>query len=297
MPPSRRVSEKAKEVEEIRNLIHQYRVLGMASLQKVRATQLQELRRKLKDTALLRVTKNTVMRWAIDQCGDKPGLKEFMEHLSGTSIFLFTNLNPFRLVLLLQKSRVKTVARAGDVAAQDVKVPAGNTGLPPGRIISQLNAAGLATRIEAGSVWITRETMVARKGQVIDETLASVLSKLGIKPVETGLTMKLAYDDGTLITEEQMQLDLEETRRSLEEAHVHAFNLSLSAAYPLPENIDFLLQRTHLEAYRLAINASVLNRETAADLVRKAHVEMLSLSRRIAMTKEEAAPVDPVQKG
>lgn len=297
MPPSRRVAEKAEEVEEIKGLIHQYSVLGMASLQKVRANQLQELRTKLADTALLRVTKNTVIKRAIDQCGDKPGLKEFEENLSGPSIFLFTNLNPFRLVLILQKSRVKTVARAGDVASQDVIVPAGNTGLPPGRIISQLNAAGLATRIETGSVWINRETVVAKKGEVIDETLASVLSKLGIKPVDAGLTMRMAYDDGTLITEEQMQIDLEEIRSNVEEAHASAFNLSLSAAYPLPENINLLLQRTHQEAYRLAINASVTTRDTMADLVMRAHMEMLSLSRRIAMTKEEAAPADTVQKG
>jgi len=117
-------SEKTKEVEEIEDLIKQYSVLGVASLQKVRAPQLQELRRKLADSAQLRVTKNTIVKRAIGKCKDKPRLESLEEHLTGTNIFLFTNLNPFKLALLLHKSRVKTTAKAGDTAAEDVIVPA-----------------------------------------------------------------------------------------------------------------------------------------------------------------------------
>ena len=289
-------SEKAEKAEEIKGLIHRHRVIGAASLQKVRAAQLQELRRKLEATVHLRVTKNIIMKRAIAECKDKPGLKKFEEHLSGPNIFLFTDLNPFKLVFLLERSKAKTGARAGDTAAHDVVVPAGNTGLPPGPIISQLSAVGLPTRIESGSVRITRDTMVVKKGEVITARLAPVLSKLGIKPVEVGLAMKVAYDDGILITEEQMRLDLEETRRSLEEAHAQAFNLSLNAAYPLPENITSLLQTAYHGAHTLILNAGIPTPDTIADLVRKAHMEMLSLSRRVAIINERTAPANSIQK-
>jgi large subunit ribosomal protein L10 len=282
MPSRQAAPEKVEEVEELKELIHQYKVVGAASLEKVRAAQLQELRKKLEKSALLRVTKNTITKRAIAQCEDKPELKKLTEHLSGSNILLFTNLNPFKLALLLKKSKVKTTAKAGDKAADDVIVPAGNTGLPPGPIISQLNAVGLPTRIESGSVWITRDTKVAKKGDIIDTRLAGVLSKLGIKPVEAGLTIKAAYDNGLIITQEQMELNLEESKRKIQEAHAHAFNLSVSAAYPLPENINSLLQTAHQEAYRLAINAEIYSRETMADIIRKAHTEMLSLSARLS---------------
>jgi len=269
--------EKAEEVEEIKNFIQQYKVLGVARLQKVRAAQLQELRRKLEDSAYFHVIKNTIMRRAVAECKDKPGLEGLEEHLTGSNIFLFTNLNPFKLALLLHKSRVKTTAKAGDTAAQDVIVPAGNTGLPPGPIISQFAAVGLSTRIEAGSVWITRDTLVTKKGDIIEARLASVLSKLGLKPVEAELTMKVAYDNGLIITEEQMLLDLEEVRRGFEEVHALALNLSLNAAFPTPENMALLLQVGHHEAYALALNRGVPTSDTIADLIRKAHTEMLSL--------------------
>jgi len=288
---------KTEEVDEIKSLIQRYKDVGVASLQKVRAAQLQELKRKLEKSAHFRVAKNTIIRRAIEECKDKPELKNLEKYLSGSNIFLFTDLNPFKLAILLERSKVKTTAKAGDIAAFDVTVPAGNTGLPPGPIISQFTAVGLPTRIESGSVWVSRDTLVAKKGEVITARLASVLSKLGIKPVEIGLVMKAVCDEGLILTEEQLRLDLDEFQRSIGEAHAYAFNLSLSAAYPLPENIHFLLQIAHHEAYALAFNAGIPTRETIVDLIRKAHTEMLSLSTRLATVNEKTVPAGSVQKG
>lgn len=67
--------EKTKEVDEVRDLIKQYKSVGVANLQKVRAAQLQELKKKLENSAHLHVTKNTLVRRAIDECKDKPGIE------------------------------------------------------------------------------------------------------------------------------------------------------------------------------------------------------------------------------
>ena len=281
MSTHRTALEKAEEVEEVKGLIQRHKVIGVAGLQKVRAAQLQELRRKLEGNVYLRVIKNIMVKRAIAKCEEKPRLKELEEHLSGSNIYLFTNINPFELVLLLEKSRVKTTAKAGDIAAHDVIVPAGNTGLPPGPIIAQFGAIGLRTRIEAGSVWVNRDTLVAKKEDVITSRLASALSKLGIKSVEVGLTLRVAYDEGLVINEEQLRLDLEGIRLNIEEAYTRALNLSLGVAYPLPENIDLLLQMAHQRSYQLALHAGVFTPSTVVDLVRKAYAEMLSLISRL----------------
>ena len=288
---------KAEAVQEIKSFLQQYNAVGVASLRKVRAAQLQELRRKLEKSAYLLVVKNSIIKRAIAECKDKPRLENLEDHLAGSNIYLFTNLNPFKLVFLLEKSRVKTTAKAGDTAAFDVTIPAGNTGLPPGPIISQFTAVGLPTRIEAGSVYVSRDTMVVKKGDVITARLAAVLSKLGIKPVEVGLTLKAVYDEGLIIVEEQLRVDLGEFRRSVEEAHAYAFNLSVNAAYPLPENIVFLLQAAHQKAYGLALNAGILTPDTVVDFVRRAHTEMLSLSASLATVNEKTVPASSVQKG
>jgi len=290
------VMQKAAQVEEITKLLNEHKAVGIASLQKVRAAQLQEMKKKLKDVANIRVIKNTLMRRAVTECKDKPSLEKLEPLLSGSNIFLFTDLNPFRLSLLLEKGRVKTTAKAGDIAAMDVVVPAGNTGQPPGPVISQLNSVGLPTRIEAGSVWINKDTMVAKTGDVINARLASVLSKLGIKPVEVGLILKSVYENGLLIMDDQLHIDLDSFRKNLTEASSDALNLSLNAGYITPDNASLLLLTAYREAFNLALNAGIPTSETIGDLLRKAHAEASNLSAKLPKAETKSAE-SSAQKG
>lgn len=296
MPSQQVLQQKISEVEETTQLITRHAVVGIASLQKVRAAQLQEFKKNLADKVYMRVIKNSLMKRAIENCTEKPELKKLMEYLTGANVFLFTDLNPFELALLLEKGKVRVTAKAGDIAAVDVIVSSGNTGQPPGPIISHLNAVGLPTRIESGSVWITKNTLVAKKGEVISRRLASVLSKLGMKPVEAGLSMKIAYDEGLMITEEQLRIDTDKTKQSVKDAHADAFALSLSIAYPTSQNIQILVQISHHEAYALSINSVIPTKETIRDLIRKAHVEMLSLSSRLPTLEEKVLSTEEAEK-
>jgi len=290
------ITAKAQEVEGIRNLILKHNALGIASLQKVRAAQLQEMKRKLRDIAKVQVIKNTLVKRAVAELKDKPNLEKLSDFISGSNLYLFTDLNPFKLALMLEKGRVLATAKAGDIAAMDVVVPAGNTGLPPGPVISQLGSVGLPTRIESGSVWVSRDTLVAKKGDVIDLRLAGVLSKLGIKAVEVGLIIKAIYENGLVFTDDQLHLDVEGFRKSILEAQSTALNLSLNAGYPMPENINMLLQTAHRKAFNLALNAAVPTSETIGDLLRKANVEAMSLSSKLPKTDVKAQEPS-VQKG
>jgi len=280
---------KADKVKEIKGLLSQYNSVAIASLEKVRSAQLQKLRQKLEESACLRVVKNSLITRAVSETENKAGLEKLEEYLTGPNLYLFTNLNPFKLVLLLEKSRVKATARAGDVAAFDVTVPAGNTGLPPGPIISQFTAVGLRTRIESGSVYVSKDTLVVKKGEPISAQLGSLLAKLGIKPVEVGLSLKVVYDDGVIITSENLTVDIDAFRRSIEEAYYFAFNLSLEASIILPENISYLVKLAHQKAYSLALNAGIINKDTVADLIRKANMEMQSLSEKLDEAEKKDA--------
>jgi large subunit ribosomal protein L10 len=286
--PSQQVLEgKAAEVEAIKELLQEYKSIGVASLQKVRAAQLQALKKNLAGQVYMKVLKNTLMKLAIDEL-QKEELKRLEEYLAGSNLLLFTDLNPFKLALLLERGKVKTTAKSGDIAAMDVVVPAGNTAQPPGPIISQLNAVGLPTRIESGSVWVSKDTLVVKKGEVINERLAGVLSKLGIKAVEAGLSMRAVLDEGLIITSDQLKIDVGATRRSLEQSNAEAFALSLSVAYPTSDNITTLLQFAHQKAFALSLGAAVPTKENIGDLIRKAHTEMQSLNSAVEKAKPQA---------
>jgi large subunit ribosomal protein L10 len=277
MPSQQILEEKIGEVEEIKELLTAYKYIGIASLHKVRAAQLQALKKNLTGKVYMRVLKNTLLKFAIEDL-KKDDLKKLEDHLGGSNLWLFTDLNPFKLALLLERGKVKTTAKSGDISAMDVVIPEGNTGQPPGPIISQLNAVGLPTRIESGSVWVSKDTLVVRKGEAISERLAAVLSKLGIKAVEAGLSMTAVLDEGLIITGDLLKVDVEATRENVKQSHSDAFALSLTIAYPTPENIIMLMQNAHQKAFALSLNAAVPTKETIADLIRKAHTEMLSLN-------------------
>jgi large subunit ribosomal protein L10 len=287
MPSQLVLEEKSGEVEEIKRWLVEYKSIGVASLRKVRATQLQELKKSLYGQVSMRVMKNTLMKIAIENMGETD-LKKLEPYLEGSNVLLFTNLNPFKLALLLEKGKVKTTAKSGDIAAMDVVVPQGNTAQPPGPIISQLNGVGLPTRIESGSVWVSKDTLVVRKGEEINERLASVLSKLGIKAVEAGLSMTAVYDEGLMVMEEQLHIDIDATRRSLQQNQAEAFALAMEITFTTPDTIKSLLQFAHQKAVSLSVGAAIPTKDTIADLIRKANAEMTSLSSAAEKTKPKA---------
>jgi large subunit ribosomal protein L10 len=288
MPSQQVLEEKSNEVEAIKDIFKEYKSIGIASLKKVRASQLQGLKKTMEGKVYLRVLKNTLIKIALEEM-DQVELKKLEEYLDGSNVFLFTDLNPFKLALLLERGKVKTTAKANDIAAMDVVIPASNTGQPPGPVISQLNAVGLPTRIENGSVWVSKDTLVVRKGEVINERLASVLSKLGIKAVELGISMRAVFDNGLIITGDQLKVDVAATRRSVESSNQEAFALALSISYTTKETIKPLLQEAHRKAIALSVGAAIPTKETIADLIRKANMEMNSLNSAVDKVKPKAA--------
>jgi len=195
------IRRKAQKVEKLVSSIDQYNVIAFASLHKVRAIQLQELAKRFRSDLLLKTVKNVLVKRALER-SPKKNINELTKHMVGSNLLLLTDMNPFKLSILLGKNKIKTKAKAGDIAQNDITIPAGNTGFPPGPAISELHEAGVRTRIESGSVWVTRDTIVAEMGEAIPAKVASILSKLGVKPLEVALQLVAAYDDGLIFTTE-----------------------------------------------------------------------------------------------
>jgi len=283
------IKRKAQRVDDLSNLINEYNVVAFASLNKVRAAQLQELTKRFRSEIFMKVSKNILVKRALEQ-SDKPKIQDLTKHLKGSNTLLFTNMNPFTLSLTLEKNKIRTTAKAGDIAPEDIIIPAGNTGLPPGPAISELNDAGIRTRIEAGSVWVIRETTVANKGEEIQPRIASVLSKLDIKPLEVGLRVVAAYEDGLVFSTDQLLPDIEALRIQFADAAAHAHNLAIASSYPTSQTIGSLLQLAHLNARNLAVNATYPTSATITDIIVKAYQHMQALTQELAKINKDAVP-------
>ena len=282
-------NKKSKKVDELIELINNYKVIGVANLYKVRSVQQQELTKKFRSEISMRVTKNIVLKRALKKC-NKAKIEQLIDYIKGSNILLFTNMNPFKLTNLLDKSKIKMTAKAGDKAPNEILIPSGNTGLPPGPAISELHEAGIRTRIEGGSVWVLQDTVVAKKGGVISPKVASVLSKLGVKPLEVGLKVVVAYDDGLIITSDQLTFNLDKVKEQIEECFGKAIGLAVSIAYPTKETITILLQKASSEARNLTIASAYPTKELLPELIAIAHGSMLALVSKLSQINKDAIP-------
>ena len=101
--------------------------------------------------------------------------------------------------------------------------------------------------------------------------------------------MRAVFDNGLIITGDQLKVDVAATRRSVESSNQEAFALALSISYTTKETIKPLLQEAHRKAIALSVGAAIPTKETIADLIRKANMEMNSLSSAVDKVKPKAA--------
>jgi large subunit ribosomal protein L10 len=270
-------------------LLEKYSVVAVADLQKVRSSQIQEIRKKLRGKADLVVAKNSILRKASDSMASKKeNVNKFSDGLTGSKVLIFTQMNPFELIVFLNKNKVRVPAKGGDIATSEIVVPAGNTGLQPGPVISEFNEAKVQTRIESGSIFIAKDTIVASKGDVISTKTASLLSKLGMKPMEAGLSLSYAYDNGMVLGPNDLAFDLDQMKTDFAAAARLAFGLAVDANIVLPETAPAIISKAYRQAVAISVEAGFFTKNTCEMIIQKAYRNMKALSSAIAVVKPEA---------
>ena len=275
--------KKISTVDKISKLSNKYPVIVVTQLSKVRSAQLMAVRKVLRSNAEIVVVKNKLAKLALKKAGIK-NADELLKHFTGQNALLFSNLDPFKLFLLLEKNRVSLAARAGDIAPVDIVVPAGNTGQPAGPVLSEFREAGIPTRIESGSIWIVKDSVAAKAGTQISPKLASLLSKLGIKPIRAGLSIALAYENGLIYAAETVAIDLEKYRESLLSGFASSRALAVYIGYVTKDTAPEIIAKAYREAMALAVEVGEITSESAPAIFGKAEAEAGAL---MAKAKEK----------
>jgi large subunit ribosomal protein L10 len=138
--------------------------------------------------------------------------------------------------------------------------------------------------LRKGSIYVVKDTLILSRGEQVSEEVADLLAKLGVEPVEVGLSVKVAYEDGVLFKAEDLALNLEAYRRQLVEAHEEALRLSIALAYPAVEALPHLIAKAQAEALRLSVKAAYPARGSIEALLRVAAAEAAALSARLHLS-------------
>ncbi len=266
--------------ERLKEYARHYKVIALVKMSNVRSMQLMQIRKILANDAKIIMVKNRLAVKALLEAGVK-GVDKLIKELEGQNLLIFTNMNPFKLQILLDKNKVYLPAKGGDVASEDIVVPAGNTGLAPGPILSEFREVKIPTKIEEGTVWIAKDTVVAKAGEIISMKLASILSKLGIKPIKAGISIYIVLEDGLIYTSNDLKLNIEEYRKSIEEAYSNAIILAVNSAYPTKESIGIIIAKAYTNALALALNSAYPAKEVINELLMLANTHADILAKRL----------------
>ncbi|HIH69470.1 50S ribosomal protein L10 [Methermicoccus shengliensis] len=279
-------SWKLEEVSTLKKLLSEYPVVALAGVFGIPARQMQQIRRELRGTALLKMSRNTLISRALDELGGEyPKLKEYLEE---QTMLVFTRLNPFKLYRVLEASKTPAPIKGGMTAPRDIVVSEGPTSFAPGPVVGELQRIGIPAAIEGGKVVIRESKTVARAGEVVSDELATMLTKLEIYPMEIGLTLRAALEDGVVFTSSELAIDVEQYVSQLAWGASAAFNLAVNIAHPTAETVPVLLSMAASNALKLAAEAELFVPEVMELLLSRGYGSALSLASVVASKSPEA---------
>jgi len=268
--------KKIQTVKEIGEILEKYPVVGIVDMFKLPGRQLHYIRNKLRDQAKIRMVKKRLMKLALEK---REGFAGLSQYIQGEPSFIFSNINAFKLAKMISESKSQAPAKEGDIAPRDIVVKAGPTTLSAGPVIGELQRVKISCTVEGEKISIKQDTTVVKEGETINKNLADVLTKLGIEPMEIGLNLIAAWEEGIIYPKDILFVSQDEFLEDLRQTSQKAFNLSININYFTQENISYLLSKAHNESQSLAINAGIINTDTIKTLLAKTSLETQSLEK------------------
>ncbi|KAF3902172.1 hypothetical protein ABW21_db0206360 [Orbilia brochopaga] len=201
-------ANKEAYFEKLKLLLETYKSIFIVTVDNVSSQQMHEIRVSLRGEGVVLMGKNTMVRRAIRTLiADNPEYERLLPFVKGNVGFVFTNSDLKDIRDKILANRVAAPARAGAVAPVDVWVPAGNTGMEPGKT-SFFQALGIPTKIARGTIEITTDLKLIGANNKVGASEATLLNLLNISPFTYGMGVAQIYDQGQVFA--PSVLDIEE---------------------------------------------------------------------------------------
>jgi large subunit ribosomal protein L10 len=231
---------KLKTVQELSDLMKNKKTLLVASIKNIPASQFQEIGKKLRGKAVVKVPKKNLTFKAIEVSGNKE-LEKIKEHIGESIALLFSDLESYDLAAELLESKTPSKAKPGQEAPEDIEIPEGPTELVPGPAISELGALGIKIKIDNGKINIQSAKVIAKEGEKISQGAADLMSKLDIKPFSIGFEPVLAYDTKENKLYLDINIDKEGTLEELQTGYGKSLALAVQIGYLCEDTVKLLI--------------------------------------------------------
>ncbi|KAG6016348.1 60s acidic ribosomal protein P2 [Claviceps pusilla] len=248
-----KTANKAGYFDKLKGLLEEYRSIFVVSIDNVSSQQMHEIRHALRNQGVVLMGKNTMVRRALKTfIVDTPEYERLLPFVKGNVGFVFTNgdLKDIRDKLL--SNRVAAPARAGAVAPVDVWVPAGNTGMEPGKT-SFFQALGVPTKIARGTIEITTDLKLVEAKAKVGPSEATLLNMLNISPFTYGLGVEQVYDQGQVFPPEILDIGDEQLLKALSSAITTVATISLAINFPTMPSVMHSVVNSYKKVLAVAV--------------------------------------------
>lgn len=224
--------KKVQYFAKLKELLTEYKSIFVVGVDNVSSQQMHEIRKALRGEATVLMGKNTMVRRAIRGfLSELPEYEKLLPFVKGNVGFIFTNGDLKQIREVVTSNVVAAPARAGAVAPKDVFVPAGNTGMEPGKT-SFFQALGVPTKIARGTIEIVSDVKVVEAGSKVGPSEASLLNLLNISPFTYGMTVVQVYDNGQVFPASILDITDDELLKHFVTAINTIASISLAIGYP-----------------------------------------------------------------
>jgi len=225
------------KIDEINNLIEllkTHKNIAVIEVAHINDKQIQTMRKILRGKAIFRMSKKSLQLRAIEQYrskSKKKNLDKLAENIPGQSSLVFTDLDLFELKNIFLENEWMVSAKPNEITPVDIWVPGGDTGLPTGQVISELNMIlRLPTRIMNDTIHIRENTRTHKTGELVTVKQAAVLKKLGIAPIESLIKIHFAWSEGEIIPEDILYMDMVQFKQEV----IAGYREALAILFEMP---------------------------------------------------------------
>jgi len=254
------VSRAQKELYfvKLRQLLETYSSIFLVNVDNVSSNQMHQIRGALRGTGVVLMGKNTTVRRALRSIlSELPQYERLLPYVRGNIGFVFTSGDLKEVRTTILSNKVAAPARAGALAPVDVTVPAGNTGMEPGKT-SFFQALGIPTKIARGTIEIVTDVKVVTAGTRVGSSEATLLNMMNISPFTYGMRVIQIYDSGNVFTPDVLDIDEKELIDRFLQGIKTIASISLALNYPTLVSVSHSL----VNAYKNLIAVSLATEYT-----------------------------------
>ena len=270
---------KKTRVDELEELLNSDGVIGIVDVSGVPAKNMLDMRASLRTKLSITMAKKSLIRRAWKASGkDLEVLESLFESSTQPAIVHTDSMNAFQLSDELSKTRQGRAAKDGELAPMDIVVEKGPTQFGPGPIVGEFNAVGIPAKIDKGKVAIQKTVTAVEKGNPISADLGIMLAKLDINPIEIGIILAGALEDGYILMADELEIDTDAFRDDIIRAVSGSFNLACNITYLSTHTLPALIAKGKGDALAVAVGAGVINDDTAGIILSKVRSQALGLA-------------------